>query len=148
MQRSIEILEMQESDLDRVMEIEKRSFKHPWFRIFFQSDITKPDAYCWVAKEKKKLLGYFIAYHTSYELHIANIAVAGEERRKGIGSLFIEKAIDLAKSLNVIRIYLEVRPSNTAAINFYKKFGFEITDRCICYYQDGEDALIMEKSVR
>jgi len=147
MQKSIEIVKMEESDLDEVMKIERASFKYPWFRFFFESDLSRPNAYLWVAKEGEKLLGYLVAYHTSDELHIANIAVAEEERRRGIGSLLIEKTIELAKNLKVLRIFLEVRPSNLAAINLYKKFGFEIVGRRNHYYQDGEDALLMEKNI-
>lgn len=147
MQKSIEIREMRESDLNEVMKIEKASFKRPWFRFFFESDLLRTNAYLWVAKEGNKLLGYLVAYHTSDELHIANIAVEEKERRRGIGSLFMKKIIDLARDLRALRIFLEVRPSNLAAINLYKKFGFEVVDRRKHYYQDGEDALLMEERI-
>ena len=40
-------------------------------------------------------------------------------------------------------LFLEVRVSNTPAINLYKKFGFKIVRRIPYYYRDGEDAYVM-----
>ncbi|RLE74023.1 MAG: ribosomal-protein-alanine acetyltransferase, partial [Thermoprotei archaeon] len=42
---------------------------------------------------------------------------------------------------------LEVRISNTAAINLYKKLGFNIEKRLKNYYPDGEDCYVMTKKL-
>ena len=52
--------------------------------------------------------------------------------------------IQAAKQRGAVRMTLEVRPSNTAALALYTAFGFKSAGRRPHYYQDnGEDAIIM-----
>lgn len=142
---SIEIAWMQEGDLDQVMEIENESFNHPWKRKFFLSDLNKPSAFCWVAKEGDEIVGYIINWQIADEFHLANIAVKTEYRRKGIARQLLNEAIGLARALGCTRIFLEVRPTNSAAIQLYKKFNFQTIATRKSYYPDGEAAIIMER---
>ena len=78
------------------------------------------------------------------EAHITNLAVHPEYRKKKIGERLIRFLLKLAVSRGIKRATLEVRPSNLAAQNLYKKFGFEVGGIKKGYYSDtGEDALIM-----
>ncbi|MEB3825628.1 MAG: ribosomal protein S18-alanine N-acetyltransferase [Desulfurococcales archaeon] len=77
--------------------------------------------------------------------HIVSVAVLPEYRRRGIASALISKSIKLMRdNYNVKKVYLEVRTSNSPAINLYKKLGFRIKDVIPRYYRDGEDAYLME----
>ena len=82
------------------------------------------------------------------EGHITNIAVHTDYRGQGIGNAIVKSLIKIAKENNAIRMTLEVRTTNTAAIDLYKKYGFEVAGLRKNYYFDtGEDALIMWKEI-
>jgi ribosomal-protein-alanine N-acetyltransferase len=74
--------------------------------------------------------------------HIISMAVRPQKRREGIGTRLIQKVIGhcSGKSLR-----LEVRVSNVGAQSFYLNLDFRIKARIDGYYQDGEDAFLMER---
>jgi len=45
-------------------------------------------------------------------------------------------------------VELEVRTTNTVAIGFYKKHGFDVVDTLPNFYQNGEDAYTMKLVLR
>ena len=73
---------------------------------------------------------------------IATIGVLPEYRRQRIGQKLLEAC---EERLPTPSIRLCVRASNEAAINLYRVNGYDITTKWRKYYQDGEDALVMEK---
>ena len=76
--------------------------------------------------------------------HLVSIAVLREYRGRGIGSALLAETIRVMRdNYKVDSIFLEVRVSNTPAINLYKKFGFRVVRRIPHYYRDGEDAYVM-----
>ena len=78
------------------------------------------------------------------EAHIINIAVREQFSRQGIGELLLISMIDLATELKAHIITLEVRPSNTAALGLYDKYGFVQVGLRHGYYTDNkEDGIIM-----
>ncbi len=141
--QNITIRKMTEADIDNVMKIEIRSFPNPWRRSFFLSDISRPDALCVVAEEGGKIIGYLIAWGTQ-EVHIANIAVAPESRRSGVGTALMQQVLAFARKQKAAGVYLEVRFSNIGAQRFYQRFGFVPTYLRKGYYENGEDAIVME----
>ncbi|MDH5186165.1 MAG: ribosomal protein S18-alanine N-acetyltransferase [candidate division WOR-3 bacterium] len=143
----MKIERMQVSDLKEVMEIEKASFKMPWKRAYFVYDMNRAQAYCMVARGNNRVLGYLIGWKVDDKLHIANIAVQPDERRKGIGGKLLKTILEIGKEIKCKGIFLEVRVSNRIAQNFYRKFGFVHTFTQKQYYHDGEEALILEKEL-
>ena len=78
------------------------------------------------------------------EAHIIAIGVRHGYRQLGIGESLLIATIELAQILNANIVTLEVRASNKAAQELYKKYGFQVTGRRLKYYSsDGEDAIIM-----
>jgi ribosomal-protein-alanine N-acetyltransferase len=78
------------------------------------------------------------------EAHLTNIAVREQYRRQGIGEVLLISCIDLAAELKARFFTLEVRASNTAAQNLYRKYGFTQTGLRRGYYIDNrEDAVLM-----
>ena len=78
------------------------------------------------------------------EAHVIVIGLRGVDRRKGIGELLFISALEQALANNSKVVSLEVRRSNDAAIELYKKYGFQKVGLRIRYYSDnGEDAVIM-----
>jgi ribosomal protein S18 acetylase RimI-like enzyme len=73
---------------------------------------------------------------------IATIGVLPEYQGQGIGRGLLQAC---EERLSVPRVRLNVRPSNKVAIHLYQTTGYERVGFWPAYYQDGEDALVMEK---
>jgi ribosomal-protein-alanine N-acetyltransferase len=132
-----------EGDIPTIVEIENASFPAPWTENAFRHEIENPRAYFFVAvAEDGAVMGYYDMWLYSGEGHLLNICVAPEYRRKGLGRMLLEHALATAGTAGVHEIYLEVRPSNEAAINLYVKYGFKELEVRRGYYQNGEDALL------
>lgn len=134
---------MTDEDLDRVMELECAIFPNPWRRSFFRADLGRQQGLCIVADEAGAVQGYAVAWGTD-EVHLANIVVAPESRRRGIARELMAAVLEYARSVGAVSVYLEVRVSNSAARTFYSGLGFVPTFTRKGYYENGEDALIME----
>ncbi len=128
------------------MELEQAIFPNPWRRSFFRSDLGRQQGLCIVAEEGGQVVGYAVAWGTD-ELHIANFAVAPESRRRGVGRALMDEVLRFAAAAGARSAYLEVRVSNAAARLFYTTHGFVPTFTRKGYYENGEDALIMEREV-
>ena len=137
---------MTEADLDQVMEMEKAIFASPWRRSFFLSDINRPQGLSVVAEDGGFVLGYAVAWGTE-ETHLANLAVSELDRGKGIGGRLLDEVIAFARRSKANSLYLEVRVSNEIARRFYADRGFVPTYMRKGYYENGEDAVIMEREV-
>ncbi len=98
--------------------------------------------YVLVAKQLDSTVGYAIARFAWGKMHIWDIAVKEDMRRRGIGSKMMSRLIDHAKSKDLSEVYLEVRASNTPAVKMYQGLSFKIRFRMPGMY-DGEDGLAM-----
>jgi [ribosomal protein S18]-alanine N-acetyltransferase len=135
------------ADIDALLFIENQSFQSPWPRQHFQSELEQPHSFtllaCRHGASSKDIVGYIIFWFIIDEMHILNIAVAPSSRRQGIARALIHAAIKLAQAKNLQTAWLEVRPSNEAALELYLSLGFELVMTRKRYYNDtGEDALI------
>jgi len=93
-----------------------------------------------------KICGFLVARIIGDEAEILNMAVDKMHRRNGIGSALVNAAISAAQAQNAQNIYLEVRESNSAAISFYQRHGFEKTAERRGYYRGPtENAVVMKK---
>lgn len=140
---------MKSEDIDEVLEIEKLSFKTPWSRESFISEIEKNDlAQYIVVKVGNKVIGYAGMWFILDEAHITNIAIHPEYRDRGIGDKLIKMIIEMVRENGLKSITLEVRDSNQQAIYLYEKNGFTIEGVRKGYYFDtNDDALIMWKEI-
>lgn len=129
---------------DDVYEIEKASIPNPWSRETLLAEITKENGVCFICRCDGKIASYICASDISGELEIDSVATHPDFRRKKIASALMEKFIAEARGRGFTAIHLEVRKSNEAAINLYKKFGFAAVGERKKYYSDnGEDAILM-----
>ena len=130
------------SDLERFNEL-GRLVNDNFINLFNLSDllVSKTD-YIYGYYEDNSLLG-FIHISKSYEIiDIVNIVVDINKRNNGIGYKLVDYVCHVFDDVD--SIMLEVRDSNEAAINLYKKCGFEEINRRVKYYGN-EDAIIMKK---
>ena len=144
---NIRIGECEEEDIREIIAIERDSFPSPWSENLFQGEMTNPIARMLVGRVDplpgKAVAGYVIYWLVADEMHLHNIAVRKDQRRKRVASLLLREAIRASQSEGARRVTLEVRRSNRPALNLYEKFGFSVKGVRPGYYSDtGEDALI------
>ncbi len=134
-----------EDDVQFVVEIENLSFSTPWSESLLHSEIHKPDSISNVAViNNEKIAGYIMVNQIIDEAHILNLAVHPEFRRLGIAGKLIEEVMKDLKKNGCRFLHLEVRNSNLAAYNLYKKFNAEIAGSRKNYYANPrEDAVLM-----
>jgi len=142
----VELRAMRVDDLDRVVELERAIFPNPWPRDFFKIDLHRPNSFNFVAELEGSVVGYIVAWGEN-ELHLANLAVAPKSRRQGIGRKLVVACEGFARSVGARSLYLEVRESNMAARRFYENSGF--VQICVrkSYYENGENAIIMNRNI-
>ncbi len=130
-------------DLDGVSRLEQLCFKDP-FPPYFLSHLadSNPETFL-VAISRGKVVGYAVVDLWSDHNHLVSIAVHPEARMRGIGSRLL---VSLEQRLDERPLKLEVRKSNTDAIQFYAKRDFVEVGSLEGYYSDEEDAIVMGKT--
>ena len=143
----IAIVPMMEEHIDGVVAVEEGTFSIPWTRADFEREVRENNmAIYFVAVEDGKVVGYAGMWHVVVEGHITNVGVLEETRGKGVGSMLMEKLIEVAEEKKMFGITLEVRMGNAPAQALYHKYGFKAEGIRKNYYPDTkEDAIIMWK---
>ncbi|MDD2921099.1 MAG: ribosomal protein S18-alanine N-acetyltransferase [Anaerolineales bacterium] len=143
------IRKMTVEDLEQVVAIDQISFTLPWPPRSFHFEVTdNPASRCWVAEQDGKIIAMLVAWFIVDELHIASIATHPDFLRQGVGGRLLEHALRSAKEEGALTSFLEVRESNDAAINLYRKFGYAESGHRENYYADnGEDAILMTLNI-
>ena len=139
---AVEIRSLTYADLPQVVGIERRAFTTPWSLAMFVLELSNPGGICLAAEDVDGLIGYLVCARYEDVWHLMNVAIHPDLRRQGIARELIERLFE--ETAPDGRITLEVRASNTGAIEMYERFGFKHAGRRRRYYHDnGEDALIM-----
>lgn len=149
--RDIAIVRMTEHDLLEVVEIEEQSGLSRWGWAAYYAELQGVNRdLMLIAKplqsvmEAGPIAGYIVARETAGELHINNVAVRSEFRRRGIGAALLNRVIDEARRRKANAAFLEVRSANHAAQALYEKSGFKAIARRADYYSEPrEDAVVM-----
>jgi len=137
---------MLSEDIEAVTELEFLCFKDAWTEKHFRHELQNSRiSVPMVAEIRGEIVGYIVPWFIEDEIHIANIAVSPLYRRHRIGEHLLDTILEEGEKQGSRFVYLEVRVSNVAAIQLYKKCGFVTAGIRAKYYQDGEDALLMEK---
>src|SRR5690349_19177076 len=115
--RDIAIIRMTEHDLLEVVEIEEQSGLSRWGWSAYYAElqganrdlmlIAKPS----LTIESGPIAGYIVARETAGELHINNVAVRTQYRRRGIGAALLNRVLDEARRRKANAAFLEVRRS-------------------------------------
>jgi ribosomal-protein-alanine N-acetyltransferase len=132
-------------DVPAVVDLDQRSFSLPWPERSFRFELTdNPASRCWVADLDGKIVGMIVIWLIVDEAHIATVATHPDYRRQGIGKRLLAHALRHMVRDGARSSFLEVRESNIAAQEMYRKFGYEVTGRRRRYYRDNdEDAILM-----
>ena len=131
------------ADLGGVMELERLCFRTHWTREQFLLGLERGAFRILGIRERGVLIAYVAFSVIAGEMEIMNIATHPFHRRKGLGSRLLAGVLALCRAEGVEEGFLEVRRSNTGAIDLYEKFGFmQIGTRKNYYPDNHEDALL------
>lgn len=140
------IVNMNESHVAQVAELEKLCFSDPWSENSVASELRNPLS-CWlVAEEDGVVAGYVGSQTVMDESDMMNVAVHPDYRRKGIAEALVAELVEALKKRESHCLTLEVRVSNEPAKALYEKLGFTQVGLRKNYYRNPkEDALILRK---
>jgi ribosomal-protein-alanine N-acetyltransferase len=148
----VTISRMSEHDLLEVVEIEEGSGLSRWGWAAYYAELQTTNRNLMLVAypskgqiiEHRRIAGYIVAREAAGELHINNVAVRAQYRRRGIGRALLMKIVEEGSKLGVTAAFLEVRSGNTTAQSLYENCGFRAIGRRSNYYSDpSEDAVIM-----
>jgi ribosomal protein S18 acetylase RimI-like enzyme len=100
---------------------------------FLTEHMGKKSSIVLVALTNSTIVGYLLGsictrqpFQKLYEIaHIYDIVVTGTERRRGIGTMLLERAFAFFKETAHSTVMLSVSARNNAALRFYERHGFE-----------------------
>ena len=143
------ITEMKVEHLAQVVALERDLFSSPWDESAFRYELNdNPFSYNWVIEQDGKILGFCGLWCLFDQAQVTNLAVAKSHQRQHLGQQLMAFMEEFAMIQGCEVLSLEVRVSNTPAINLYKKCGLEKVSIRKDYYQDNhEDAWLMMKAI-
>lgn len=143
---NIEIIRATVLHAQQIAEIEQQCFSVPWSQKSVAEFLENPLSVCFVAVTDEKTVGYIGMYCVCGNGDITNVAVLNEYRRCGIARKLLCSMEQYSLSCGISEISLEVRASNTPALNLYSNSGFEsVGTRKNYYTKPKEDAVLMTK---
>jgi ribosomal-protein-alanine N-acetyltransferase len=139
------IRRFQPSDFERVIAIEKEAFNEYNPILFMAAYETFPEGFL-VADKDGDVIGFLTTVAVSlYEVKILSLAVDRRYQSKGLASMLLQSLFEVVRTKRILKVLLEVRLSNVRAQRLYLSLGFILVKVICAYYQDGEDAYLMEK---
>ncbi len=140
-----------EKYINLIYKLENKIFTDPWTKKMIKGEFNNKLAVILgiINTKTKELVGYSFLFSIYDEIHLNNIALKKDSRNKGLGKKMMDYIIKYGSENYFTRITLEVRESNTEALNLYYKYGFELISRRKGYYSSPkEDALILMKNLK
>ena len=139
-------------DLAYVAALEAQVHAAPWSLGNFR-DALAAGYLTRVAERDGCIVVYGVLMLAPGEAQILNLSVVPDARREGLGRALLRLFVDDARNFHAEQIFLEVRPSNVAAITLYESEGFVPVARRIDYYPGAaaggprEDAIVMRREL-
>lgn len=151
------------ADLDAICELEVEARgSSSWSRVAVEEELNRVRGLVLVAEttgdgawastvpvtssssRDQQLLGWLAAWHVPPdEVHLFMVAVRPACRRRRIAQRLLHVLLHDRTAAGARRFLLEVRVSNAAAQALYASAGFECVGLRRRYYDDGEDAVLM-----
>jgi ribosomal-protein-alanine N-acetyltransferase len=158
-QKNYSLRQFNPADLESVMNINRVCLPENYAPYFFIDTFNSlPQTFVVAESQNRVVIGYimcrlehgfsdFRKLRFAKKGHVISVAVIPDFRNAGVGHSLVTQAISALLSMHADECYLEVRTTNTPAINLYKKMGFEIVRTIPRYYYDGSDAYVMTKAL-
>lgn len=135
-------------DILVISQLEKECFHgEEWSYKTLVGAYENPNTIGLVAEEYGEIIGYGCVTCVFESADLENILIVEQYRRGGRGRRLLYELLGECKSRGAEKVFLEVRVSNSAALGLYLSAGFTGLHARTRYYPDGEDCLVMQKSL-
>lgn len=138
------ISEMNLQDLENIKDCLLTDFDNFWSYNILKQELENGKSKYFVAKQENEIVGLAGILLIIDQVNIMNIVVKKDKRNFGIGSLLLEEIIRYSKIHNATSITLEVNEKNIPAIKLYKKYGFKQVGLRRKYYNNEDNAILMD----
>lgn len=139
------VRELEVKDLDEIVKIEDSLYIDKWTKDAYLRDLENDIAYNYVLEHDGVIIGYYGFWIMFDNIDITKVSIRKEFQGMGLSKILLQDLFSRINNVDIETITLEVRVSNIKAINLYKGFGFEQIAIRKQYYNDLEDAYILQK---
>ncbi len=143
----LEITKMELSDLDEISSTLTSCFDNFWNYNILKSELENTNSKYIVAKLNNEIVGFAGIINTLDQMEITNIVVRKDMRNQGIGNTLLNELIKLTIASKMNTIFLEVNSNNLSAIRLYEKNGFKQVGLRKKYYNNTDDAILMNLKI-
>ena len=135
------------TDAAALAELAAASLPEPWSEAGFAEEIRAAEARVWIVRGPAgEPIAYLAAHRVLDEIQVLSLAVAADQRRRGLGRSLVEHALAAEEAL--ASAHLEVRGNDAGAQAFYARLRFRPVGRRIGFYPGGTDAITMTRDLR
>lgn len=136
-------------DLEALLALERDFPSDRLSRRSFRHFLTRGNAEVWVCTAGDRVIGDAVVLYraASKAARLYSIVTDPKTRGRGVATVLLETVEAAARRRRVGRLCLEVRPDNVAARKLYEKFGYRLARRIKRFYEDGQDALRLERAI-
>ncbi|MFQ3786667.1 ribosomal protein S18-alanine N-acetyltransferase [Halomonas sp. A29] len=144
--------QLSRADLEPLLELERCQPRH-WSRSQLETLLQDPDCCVLGAEAGDRFVGHAVVVRLPFEAELQAMLVAPDMRRRGLAAALLEAVAEQSRDWGSERLLLEVRASNEAAIQLYRRAGFSEDGRRRGYYppldeaadSNREDAILMSR---
>ena len=147
---TIQILEMLVEDIDDILPLENTLYHKPWQKKDYEYELNdNPFAHYlkMIDGDSKEVMGYIGFWVKFEQAEITKVSISKKYQGYKLSKLLMADAERRMKLAGCESSTLEVRVSNSVAINLYKSFGYKILTTRKNYYENNEDAYLMYKEL-
>lgn len=120
-------------------------FDRGWDAAAFGEILAMPGAAAWSAETDDGPTGFIVLRQAADEAEIITVGTVPEQRRGGLAARLIRHSA--GELTGCARLFLEVAARNSAARALYARLGFNEVGRRRKYYDNGDDALVLARSL-
>ena len=143
------VIQLGATDIQDLIDLEKLCFSYHWTYEQFILGLERKAFKVLGIREKGRLAGYIAFSLIEDEMEILNLAVHPDFRRRGMAASLMDSAFAMCVQNGIIKSFLDVKESNTAALTLYQKYGYKQIGVRKKYYPDTkEDALLFRYDFR
>lgn len=137
-----EIVPLATADAAIAARLHGEAFARAWTDGEFASLIAQPAVFGFLAldpaRPRDQAVGFVLAREAAGEAEILTIGVAGKERRSGLGWRLMQAAMRESVARDAEEMFLEVDEANIAALDLYRRLGFEKVGERRAYYDHAD----------
>jgi ribosomal-protein-alanine N-acetyltransferase len=132
------------SDFEALVELQREARPDGWGPETLVYFLSRRRTRTYVAELGGQVLGFFMVSVGRDRLHLDNVSVGRDARRRGIGLALLAMVDRLAVARGVAQIDLEVREHNLRAQLLYRRAGYRAHEVLSGHYR-GEDGYAMRR---